>query len=211
MYYLRPSALIAYLLLMPLSLPATAGEPSWKGKTVILVRPGVELQAPEGEKIAPKTSGVAKDLMFQAQKDEDGRLRISSRRQEGWIAKSDAVVFDQAVEYFTKKLAADPKDSHAYTARGIVLSSKKEGDKALADFNEAIRRDPKATLAYYHRANLAYGKAQYEPALEDYNTVIRNDPDFDWAYHVRGWIYYRKKDYDKALADYETEIGRAHV
>ena len=92
-----------------LGLPVRAGEPSWKGKTVILVRPGVELQAPEGEKIAPKTAGVANDLMFQAQKDENGRLRISSRRQEGWIAKGDAVVFDQAVDYFTKKLAADPK------------------------------------------------------------------------------------------------------
>jgi tetratricopeptide (TPR) repeat protein len=189
-----------------MGLPLRAGEPSWKGKTVILVRPRVELQAPEGEKIAPKTSGVARDLMFQAQKDEDGRLRISSRRQDGWIAKSDAIVFDQAVDYFTKKLAADPKDSHAYTARGMALVSKKEGDKALADFDQAIKLDPKATLAYYHRANLAYGKAQYEPALEDYNTVIRNDPDFDWAYHVRGWIYYRKKDYDKALADYETAI-----
>jgi hypothetical protein len=40
--------LVFALTLVSLSLPATAGEPSWKGKTVILVRPGVELRAPEG-------------------------------------------------------------------------------------------------------------------------------------------------------------------
>jgi tetratricopeptide (TPR) repeat protein len=187
-------------------LPVLAAEPSWQGKAVLLTRAGVVLQVRKGEKIAPKTSGGAKDLMFQVLKEEDGRLRITSRRQEGWIPKTDAVPFDQAVAYFTKEVTRNPKDSHALTARGLALLSKNEGDKARADFDRAIRLDPRATLAYYHRANLAYGRAQYDKALEDYNTVIRNDPAFDWAYHVRGWIYYRKKDYTKALADYETAI-----
>jgi tetratricopeptide (TPR) repeat protein len=136
----------------------------------------------------------------------DGRLRLSSRRQDGWIAKSDAVPYEGAVAVFTKKTADDPKDSHAFTARGIVLAAQREPDKARADFDEAIRLEPRATLAYYHRANLAYGRGQYDKALDDYNMVIRLDPEFDWAYHVRGWIYYRKKDYDKALADYDAAL-----
>jgi tetratricopeptide (TPR) repeat protein len=139
-------------------------------------------------------------------KVEGGRLRVESRRQAGWIAKDDAVLFNQAVAHFTAQLKKDPKNSHAYTARGQAHAENNESDKALEDFNEAIRLDPKATLAYYHRANLAYGKAQYDKALEDYDVVIRDDPDFDWAYHVRGWISYRRKDYDKALADFETAI-----
>jgi tetratricopeptide (TPR) repeat protein len=194
------------LVLLWLQPPVRAGEPSWEGKVVLLTRPGVKLQVADGEKIAPKTSGVAQDLMFQAQQDQGGRLRIGSRRQQGWIAKADAVPLDQAVAHFTRRLAQDPKDSHAFTARGLAFLSNKQPDKALADFDQAIRLDPKATLAYYHRANLAYGRGQYDRALEDYNTVIRHDPAFDWAYHVRGWIYYRKKDYDRALADYETAI-----
>jgi tetratricopeptide (TPR) repeat protein len=197
--------LLAVVLLCPCRL-VIADESSWIGKTVLLTRPGVKLQAPQGQKIAPKTAGIARDLMFGVLKDEDGRIQISSRRQLGWIARGDAVPFDQAVAFFTKKLTADPKDSHVYTARGLVLMSKNQPDAALADFDKAIEIDPKATLAYYHRANLAYGRRQYDKALADYNTVIRNDPEFDWAYHVRGWIYYRKKDYDRALADYETAI-----
>jgi tetratricopeptide (TPR) repeat protein len=194
------------LVLMSGGWPVRAAESSWEGKAVLLTRAGVKLQAPEGEKIAPRTSGMAKDLTFQVLKEEDGRLRIRSRRQEGWISKSDAVLFDQALAHFTKQVERNPKDSHALTSRGLVHLSKNESDKALADFDEAIQLDPKATLAYYHRANLAYGRKQYDKALEDYNTVIRNDPEFDWAYHVRGWIFYRKKNYDKALADYETAI-----
>jgi tetratricopeptide (TPR) repeat protein len=196
----------AALVLVGMWLPASPAEPSWQGKTVVLTRPGVELEAPKGEKIAPKTAGVAKDLTFGALKDAKGRLLITSRRQQGWISRGDAVLLDQAVAYFTKRVTDDPKNSHAFTARGVGYLAKNQPDKALADFNKAIQLDPKATLAYYHRANLAYGKAQYDKALEDYNTVIRNDPGFDWAYHVRGWIYYRRKDYDRALADYEKAI-----
>ena len=122
-------------------IPVGADEPSWERKTILLTRPGVKLELPQAEKIAPKTAGIAKDLMFQVLTDKGGRLRISSRRQQGSIARSDAVLFDQAVDYFTKKLAADPKDSHALTARGLALLSRNEGDKALVDLDRAIQLD----------------------------------------------------------------------
>jgi tetratricopeptide (TPR) repeat protein len=185
---------------------ARADEASWEGKAVLLTGPGVRLNAPDGEKIAPRTAGAARDLLFVVRKEVGDRLRVESRRQAGWVARGDAVLLSRAVAHFTARLAKDPKDSHAYTARGQAYAANGESDKALADFNEAIRLDPKATLAYYHRANLAYGKGQYDKALEDYDVVIRDDPTFDWAYHVRGWIFYRRKDYTRALADYETAI-----
>ena|GEM_PF-1544537 len=197
------------LVLICSGLPVSGMDPSWKGKEVLLTRAGVMLEVPAGEKIAPRTSGVAKDLTFTVLKDKDGRILVESRRQRGWIAKGDAVLLDQAVTHFTNQLALHPDDSHAFTARGVALMSKKESDKGLADLNKAIELDPKATLAYYHRANLAYERMEYDKALEDYNTVIRNDPEFDWAYHVRGWIYYRRNDYDKALVDYEKAISLA--
>jgi hypothetical protein len=37
---------------------ARADEPSWEGQTILLTRPGVKLEAPEGEKIAPRTAGA---------------------------------------------------------------------------------------------------------------------------------------------------------
>src|SRR5437868_5070529 len=129
-----------------------ASDPSWEGKSVILTRAGVKLEKPEGKDIAPKTSGVAQDLMFQVRKVDKDRLLIDSRRQQGWIAKSDAIPFDQAVAHFTKELDSNPKKSHALTARGLTLSSSNQPDKALADFNSAIEFDSKAIVAYFHRA-----------------------------------------------------------
>ena len=142
-------------LLLALPLLLGAAEPSWEGKLVILTRAGVKLKPPAGKDIAPKTAGVAKDLTFTVQKEENDRLLIDSRRQHGWIAKSDAVPYDQAVAHFTKELDGNPKNSHALTARGVAIGSGKDADKAVADFDRAIELDPKATLAYYHRANLA--------------------------------------------------------
>src|SRR5262245_36669274 len=193
------------LLLVCSALPVIALDPSWKGKEVVLTRAGVKLEVSPGEKITPRTAGVARDVTFKVLKEDNGRLLIESNRQRGWIARGDAVLVDQAVTHFTEHLARHPADSHAFTARGVALMSK-EPDKAIADFSKAIELDPRATLAYFNRANIAYERKEYDKALEDYNTVIANDPEFDWAYHVRGWIYYRRKDYDKALADYERAI-----
>jgi hypothetical protein len=36
--------------------------PPWQGKSVLLTRAGVQLQAPDGEDVAPRTAGVARDL-----------------------------------------------------------------------------------------------------------------------------------------------------
>jgi hypothetical protein len=119
------------LVLMTSGLPVIAAESPWQGKAVILTRAGVKLEVSAGEKIAPKTSGVAQDVMFQVLKDEDGRLLIESRRQRGWIAKGDAVLFDQAATFFTEQVARHPKDSHALRARGVVFMSENESDKAL--------------------------------------------------------------------------------
>src|SRR5262245_29661666 len=93
------------ILIVPLvcicsALPAFAAQPSWDGKTVLLTRAGVRLEEPAGEKIAPRTAGVAKDLTFRVVKEAEGRLLIESRRQRGWVAKADAIPFDQADSYF---------------------------------------------------------------------------------------------------------------
>src|SRR5262245_3534605 len=184
---IRLHAILVLVLVLLFSVKVSAQDPSWKGKEVVLTRAGVKLELPAGEKIAPRTSGVAKDVTFNVVKDADGRLLIESNRQRGWIPKGDAVPLDQAVAHFTEQLARHPEDSHAFMARGVALMSKHEPDKSRADFNKAIELDPGATLAYYHRADLAYGRKEYDQALADYNTVIRNDPEFDWAYHVRGW------------------------
>src|SRR5436190_24402703 len=87
-----------------LALPVHGEEAAWKGKVVLLARAGVKLELARGEKIGPKTAGAARDLTFQVLDEKAGRLRISSRRQLGWIAKSDAVLFDRAVAHFTKKV-----------------------------------------------------------------------------------------------------------
>src|SRR5262249_49594202 len=123
-------------------LPVLAAEASWEGKTVLLTRAGVKLEEPAEAKIAPRTAGGAKDLTFRVVKEAEGRLLIESRRQRGWVARGDAVPFDQAVTHFAEQITRNPKDSHAFTARGVVLLAKNESDKALADFNKAIELDP---------------------------------------------------------------------
>jgi hypothetical protein len=43
---------------------------------------------------------------------------VGSRRQQGWIAKGDTLLFNQAITHFTKKLTSDPKANLREILRG---------------------------------------------------------------------------------------------
>jgi hypothetical protein len=80
-----------------------AAEPAWEGKSVILTRAGVWLQAPEGKDIAPKTAGVARDLMFPGQERKEGALR-NQHRLHGVVPADDAL--DDLVQQVVVQLDA---------------------------------------------------------------------------------------------------------
>ena len=61
--------------------------------------------------------------------------------------------FDQAIDFYTQEIKANPGNSGAWRERGLIWKEKKDYDKAIADFNEAIRLDPKLALAYNNRGN----------------------------------------------------------
>src|SRR5262249_2447228 len=107
---------VVLVILSVVNVSSQEADRSWKGKEDILPRAGVKLEMPAGEKIAPRTSGFAKDLTFTVLKENHGKLLIESDRQRGWIAKDDAVLLDQDVAHFTEQLARHPEDSHALTA-----------------------------------------------------------------------------------------------
>ena len=60
----------------------------------------------------------------------------------GWVRSSEVVRFDQAIDFYTQEIAANPGNSAAWNLRGLIWNEKKDFDKAIADYNEAIRLDP---------------------------------------------------------------------
>jgi tetratricopeptide (TPR) repeat protein len=124
---------------------------------------------------------------------------------EGWAKIENLVLYDQAIDYFTNEIRANPSSS-VYISRGSIRCERGEYDIAIGDFNEAIRLDSRSEGAYCWRGIAWYAKKDYDKAIADYGEAIRLDPRFVLAYLNRGNAWSAKKVYEKALADYGEMI-----
>jgi tetratricopeptide (TPR) repeat protein len=79
-------------------------------------------------------------------------LRVGSEARSGWVHLNDVVAIDEAVEYFTSVVKAEPKRGWGYNLRGIALQDQGRYDAALHDYTMAIRLNPRDAAAYNNRA-----------------------------------------------------------
>ena len=133
-------------------------------------------------------------------------LKAEKEGVEGWVKAEFVIPYDQAIDYFTQQIRANPSQWSWYNRRGNVWNDKGEYDIAIADYNEAIRLDPSNEVAFKNRGIAWNEKKEFDKALTDYNEAIRLDPKYASAFHCRGNAWYNKKDYDKAIADYNEMI-----
>jgi len=128
--------------------PLAAQEEDWIGVKVLERRPGVMLKS--GKRAVGRMSDLgATPLVLETQ---DEWLRVGSDARSGWVHQRDIVAIDEAVEYFTHAIKAEPKRSWAYNLRGIALQEEGRYDEALRDYSTAVRLNPRDALAHNNRA-----------------------------------------------------------
>lgn len=186
---------------------AVVAQESWVGKSVLHNKPTSQVKF--GDRIGDKEvtyqfSGI---WPFVVRDERDGWLRIHDRRNEGWVDKNDFVLQSEAVEYFTRKLQDNPKDTFSLNMRAGGWHDRKEYDKAIADYDAAIAIQPNDPTAYNNRGVAWRDKKDYDKAIADYSEAIRINSKVP-VYHVnRGVAYRLKNEFDKAIDDY-TECIR---
>jgi tetratricopeptide (TPR) repeat protein len=134
-------------------------------------------------------------------------LWLHAGELSGWALAEHVVAVEQAIQFFTDYIEANPGDPHGFTMRALIWwRENRELDIALGDYAEAIRLDPTKAYVYINRGNAWAAKREYDKALADYDEAIRIDPKYAPAYVGRGLAWKGKKEYDKALADYDEAI-----
>jgi tetratricopeptide (TPR) repeat protein len=133
-------------------------------------------------------------------------LWVASGSIEGWLPAGQVVPFDQAINFYSQEIRANPGNPAAWVRRGIIWFEKKEFDIATADLNEAIRLDPGNALTYNARGRARGYKKEYDKAIADFNEAIRLDPKDALAYQNRGAAWHFKNESAKAIADLNESI-----
>jgi tetratricopeptide (TPR) repeat protein len=125
----------------------------------------------------------------------------------GWARSGEVVAFEQAVDFYTKEIEANPGGAFAaHLRRAAVLTMKGETDAALADYNEALRLDPKSLAALNGRAVIWSAKGAHDRAIADYNAALRLRPDYVPAIFDRALTWSDQENYDDAIAGFSEVI-----
>jgi tetratricopeptide (TPR) repeat protein len=188
-----------------LSCATARADDSWEGKNVMPKKSTIWLTEKDRQ---GKVIRVGKLLsaVVEVMKEKDGLLRVRSKGIEGWFAKEDAVLLDDAAAYFTERIRVEPKNAWPYDMRGIARQRLGDLDNAIEDFSESIRLDPKEASAYSRRASVWFDKKDYDNAIKDYDEAIRLDPKKLTYFGNRGRSWFEKKQYERAIRDYGEVI-----
>ncbi len=178
--------------------PADGG---WVGKRVVQKNADFRLRV-ENRAIDPKIIAT-----YRVEQVNGGWLWLYAPGRSGWATADEVVPVEEAINYFTEVIRANPGAAHGYTMRAMIWQDeRKEKEIALGDYNEAIRLDPTKAYVYNNRGTIWSSKKEYDKAIADYNEAIRLDPSEALYFKNRGSIWRTKKDYDKAIADLDESL-----
>src|SRR5271157_5939248 len=108
------------------------------GTEVVLTEPGTMLR--DGERQIPSRG----ERIFKVERLGNGFADVSTEDGaiRGWVEIGQVLPLEKGAEYFSGKIAADPKDAQAYQARGRIWIEKEDWERGLADLDAAIRLAP---------------------------------------------------------------------
>jgi Flp pilus assembly protein TadD len=198
---------LALSMLLPFSFAASAwAGGDWAGKVVVL-KGDKEIRIGHTDaKGAQVYVATLQLLHYRVLAERDGWLKVRHNGLEGWFDKTEAIVLEKAVDYFTGRIKASASDATAYLCRAWAWKLKGEPDKAIADLNEAVRLKPKYAVAFHNRGLAWADKRDFDRALADCNTALVLDPKNPRFLHARGSLWADKRDFDRALQDFDEAI-----
>jgi len=201
----RPVCLVALLAGIAVPAPVGAGDKSWVGQTILVKNAEVTLvRHKEGGKgtFEEALTGISYRVLH-----EDGSwVRVRQRGAEGWLLKSRAVLLDEAVDYFTARLAQDKTEDWLYAYRGWAWKLRGNLERAHKDYDEAIRLNAGNPAWWYNRGQIRHDKKELDEAIADYDEAIRLDRKGAGPYLDRGLAWDQKKEHDTAIKDYDEAI-----
>jgi regulator of sirC expression with transglutaminase-like and TPR domain len=121
-----------------------------------------------------------------------------------WVKRAEVVPIESALDYYSKWIEQNPKDSWAYDFRATVYHERGNLDKALEDHTKAIELSPDDAQYYNNRGLVLFEKNSPEAALADYDQAIKLDPKCALAFCNRGALQIGAGDLNKAIADYRS-------
>ncbi|HUI10192.1 MAG TPA: tetratricopeptide repeat protein [Bacteroidota bacterium] len=134
-------------------------------------------------------------------------LELSTGFVEKGSACFNAGDTEGALRFFREALAADPADSRARNALGVVLTHRGELEAAAVELRRAIELDPRNAEARYNLGNVQKQQGQLREAAASYREAIAESPDLIQAEVNLGVVLNDMGDPSGALEEYRNALA----
>jgi len=119
----------------------------------------------------------------------------------------DEKKYDEALDLFTRLVAADEKDFQAWTELGTVQLMKNNVEEAEKDYRRAIQERPTFMLALLNLGRVLSAQKKYEAAIEPLTEAVKASPTSPEANYMLGEAYLQIKKGSKAVP-YLTDAAK---
>ena len=119
----------------------------------------------------------------------------------------DEKKYDEAMDLFSRLLAADAKDFQAWTELGTVQLMRNSIEEAEKDYRRAIQERPTFTLALLNLGRVLSAQKKFEEAIEPLAEAVKSSPTSADANFLLGEAYLQIKKGSKAVP-YLNEAAR---
>jgi tetratricopeptide (TPR) repeat protein len=191
---------------------------SWIGKTVMPKKYAATAEARPIE-LVPK-AGVQpyvrtlRDASYSVKGERGTRVEIFDDEYSCMIEKQDLVLLEDTVDFFTKSLKANDKDTFALTSRGWAYYLIGKPDKAVADFDVFLKLTPAGRRSQLNspgrweglvnRGLVLAEQGEFVKAIRDLDEAVQDGQASEIARLNRGYAYSLMGEYERAIADYRV-------
>jgi tetratricopeptide (TPR) repeat protein len=112
---------------------------------------------------------------------------------------------DQAVTRLNEVLQREPRNAHAYHARGAAHARRGNYQRAVADFTQALQLDPQGNLTRYNRGLAYVQSGELDKAVADFDSELQIHPKHVLIRLDRAAVHERLGAHERTVADL-TEV-----
>jgi len=168
---------------------------SWAGRRIVTLNGFGDYftQAADAEAKLVKPDGLSVNIVAVVQRVEGDRIWIKANgagdEPVGWVRKSDAILLENAIPYFTSRIQRDSKDWDAFLRRAEAEHALNQREAAIADYSRAIDLHPEESFLFLRRGRMFRIVKDCPRAAADFEETARLRPQWAEPYNLAAGVY----------------------
>jgi tetratricopeptide (TPR) repeat protein len=196
---------------------------AWAGRRIVTLQGFGDyfVSGDHGQSELIRPNGLGVNIVVVVQRLEGDRIWIKANGAGdvpvGWVNKTNAILLDDAIPYFTSLIKREPKEWDAYLRRAESEHALNRREAAIADYTRAIELHPDEPFLFLRRGRCFRTMQACTQAAADFEKAANLKPMWAELYTQAAGVYvdcqdptYRNPEKAVALIEHAIALDVEH-